>query len=247
MTSPRRSRAGTANPRAASERVIESYLAQVAAALPGAARARAAILAELRAGLLDAADGYHERGLTVLSAAEAAAEEFGDPATVAAALCPELAATQARRAAVTLLATVPLVVVVWTGAAFASHIGAHIAPPWQWAGAPSSWRIVLPLAGAALLVGVWMALVAIAATGQLTRWLPDRPRFAATAAAMAGFACVALDVILLLLLLHQLAGASGTLDTTPVAVAAIASTIRITVARRTARRCLSTRALLKSC
>lgn len=245
MTSPPgRSHPATAHSRGASERVLESYLGQVAAALPGPTKARAAILAELRAGLLDAADAYHWRGLAASSAMEAAAEEFGDPATVAAALRPELAATQARRAAITLLATVPLVVVVWTGAAFASHIGAHQAPPWQWAGAPASWRIVLPLAGAALLVGVWMAVAAVAATGQLTRWLPDRPRFAATAAALAGFAGAAVDMTLLFLLAHQLARASSTLDTTPVAVAAIASTIRLTLARRTSRECLAARASL---
>jgi hypothetical protein len=225
-------------------RAIESYLARVAAALPGPAGARAAILAELRAGLLDAVDAYHCTGLGPRAAAQAAADEFGDPATVAAALRPGLAASHARRVAITLLATGPLVVVVWMGAAIGSHLGARDAPPWQWAGAAPAWRILLPLAAAAFLVGVSMAAAALAATGRLTRWLADRPRLAPTSAAVAGFACAVFDVILLLLLAHQLARASGTLDTTPVALAATASTIRLVLARRTARQCLAARTSL---
>src|SRR6266542_1885982 len=60
---PRRTRAVTAYPRSATGRVIEPYLAELAAALPGPAGARAGILAELRAGLLDAADAHHRAGL----------------------------------------------------------------------------------------------------------------------------------------------------------------------------------------
>ncbi len=245
MTSPPGpTHAVTADPRSAAGRVIEPYLAQVAAALPGPAGARAGILAELRAGLLDAVDAHHRAGLAPPAAAKAAADEFGDPARVAAAFRPGLAASQARRVAITLLATGPFVIALWMGAALGSHIGARRAPPWQWAGAAPAWRILLPLAAAAFLIGVWMAVAALAATGRLTRRLPDRPRLAPMAAALAGFACAALDMILLLLLAHQLPRASGTLDTTPVAIAAIASTIRLTLARRTARQCLATRASL---
>jgi hypothetical protein len=244
MTSARRIHSVTADPRSAAGSAIESYLVQVAAALPGPAGARADILAELRAGLLDAADVHHRAGLARPAAAKAAADEFGDPINVAAAFRPGLAASHARHVAITLLATGPLVMVVWTGAALGSHIGARHAPPWQWAGVAPAWRILLPLAAAALLISVWMGVAALAATGRLARWLPDWPRLAPTAAALAGFACAAVDMILLLLLAHQLARASGTLDTTPVAIAAIGSTIRLALARRTARQCLATRASL---
>jgi hypothetical protein len=137
-----------------------------------------------------------------------------------------------------------VIVVVWGVAAFGSHLGARHALPWQWHGAPPAWRVALPLAAAALLIGLWMALAAVAATGRLTRWLPDRPRFATAVAAAAGFASVAFDAILLLLVVRQLARASGTLDTTPVALAAAASTVRLTLARRAGRRCLKMRASL---
>src|SRR6266542_1263722 len=79
-------------------------------------------------------------GLTPLAAAKAAADEFGDPPEVAAAFRPGLAASHARRVAITLLATGPVVIVVWTGAALGSHIGPRQAPPGQWAGAAPAWR-----------------------------------------------------------------------------------------------------------
>jgi hypothetical protein len=229
-------------PCAAAERVIDSYLARIAAALPGPGSARAAILAELRAGLVDATVAHRRAGLAPIAAAEAASGEFGDAAQVAAAFRPELAANQARRVAVTLLVSGPLLVVVWAAAGFGSHLGARLAPPWQWAGAPWAWRVALPLAAAAFLCAVWAAVAAVAATGRLTRWLPDHPLFASVSAAIAGLASVAVDLILLLLLIHQLARAPHTLDATPVALAATVSLARLNLAQRGGRRCLAVRA-----
>lgn len=58
---------------------IDGYLSEVAAALPGPARARGDILAELRSGLLEAADAYRAAGHSPDEAADAATAEFGDP------------------------------------------------------------------------------------------------------------------------------------------------------------------------
>jgi len=58
---------------------VESYLAAVAARLPGSGRARTAIVAELRAGLLDAIDAYQDAGLAPDEAMAVAIREFGDP------------------------------------------------------------------------------------------------------------------------------------------------------------------------
>ena len=44
-------------------RPFDGYLAELTAQLPGPARARAGIMAELRSGLLDAADAYRSAGL----------------------------------------------------------------------------------------------------------------------------------------------------------------------------------------
>jgi hypothetical protein len=63
---------------------IDGYLSEVAAVLPGPARARDDIIAELRSGLLDAADAYRAAGHSPDEAAAAATAEFGDPRQIAA-------------------------------------------------------------------------------------------------------------------------------------------------------------------
>jgi hypothetical protein len=194
--------------------LIESYLAQVTAALPGPARARADIVAELRGGLLDAADAHRRAGLAP-PAAQAALAEFGHPAQVAAAFRPGIAASQARHVAATLLATGPLIGLAWAAAARASHIGIRDAPPWHWAGTPPAAPLAFPLFAAVFFITVWTAVITLAATGRLTRWLPDRPRLAPATAAIAGFGAATADAILLPLLTSQLATAPAQLAAAP--------------------------------
>jgi hypothetical protein len=239
-----RAAAGKAPPGPGPRHLVDSYLAEVTAGLPGPARARAGIVDELRAGLLDAIDAYRSAGLTAEQAAQAAVSEFGDAGQVASAFRPGLAASQARRVAITLVATGPLIGLLWAAAATASHLGIRHAPPWQWAGAPPGSLVAFPLAAAAFAVAIWAALLTVAATGHLTRWLPVRARLAPAAAAIAGFGAMAVDLIIFVLLASQLAAAPGTLAPAPVAVAASASLIRLTLARRAGRRCLAVRAAL---
>jgi HAAS len=224
--------------------LIESYLSQVTAALPGPSRARADIVAELRGGLIDAAEAHRRAGLAPLAAAQAAVGEFGYPAQVAAAFGPGIAASQARHVAATLLVTGPLIGLLWAAAARASHIGVRDALPWQWAGAPPAAPIAFPLMVAVFLITVWTALITLAVTGRFTRWLPHRPRLAPTAAAIAGFGAATVDVILLILLASLLATAPAKLAAAPIALAAAASTTRLILARRAGRRCLASRTLL---
>ena len=241
-----RARRAAAPPRPGPGQVprIESYLAEVAAGLPGPARARRDIVAELRAGLLDAIDARRSAGLPEGEAVEAAVREFGGPRQVASAFRPELAARSARRTALTLVATGPMVGALWATAAIASHIGIRPAPPWNWAGAPPGSLPAFPLAAAAIAVTVWAALFTVAATGRLTRWLPAGARLAPATTAIAGFGAVAADVIIFMLLASQLVTAPRALAPVPVTAAAIASLIRLTLARRAARRCLTVRATL---
>jgi hypothetical protein len=236
--------AGAAPPHPGAPQAIESYLAQVAGALPGAARARGDIVAELRGGLLDAIDAYRSAGLTEDRAAEAALREFGHPRQVASAFGPELAASQARRVALTLVATGPLIGLLWAAAAAASNISIRHAPPWQWPGAPADSRVAFPLAAAAIAITVWTALFTVAATGRLARWFPGCPRLAPATAAIAGFGAMGADLTVFALLASQLLTAPGTLAPAPIAAAAAASLIRLTLARRAARRCLAARAAL---
>lgn len=223
---------------------IEAYLSEVAAALPGPARARDDMLAELRSGLLDAADAYRAAGHLPDEAAAAAAAEFGDPRQVAAAVRPELAARQARRTALTLISTGPLVGLLWAAAATASHIAIHRAPPWQWHGMPPATPVAIPLFGALVVTFMGAALLTVAATGSLTRWLPASPRTAPSAAAIAGFAAAAADLAVFILLASKLASTPAALAPAPIVAAATASLARLTLARRAARLCLTARAAL---
>jgi uncharacterized membrane protein (DUF4010 family) len=84
----------------------------------------------------------------------------------------------------------------------------------------------------------------VAATGPLTRWIPDRPGLAAATAAISGFAAMAADTAIIALLASKLATAPGTLAPLPVTAAAIASLTRLMLARRAARHCLAARASL---
>jgi hypothetical protein len=88
MTGP--ARAVPADLPAAAERVIESYLAEVAQRLISPARARRDILAELGAGLADATDAYCSAGLDPDQAVRAAITEFGRSEQVADGLRAEL-------------------------------------------------------------------------------------------------------------------------------------------------------------
>ncbi len=140
--------------------------------------------------------------------------------------------------------TGPLVGLLWIATAMASHLGVRLAPPWQWTGLPPGPRVGFGLIAVAAGVTAWAALLGIATTGRLTRWLPARPRQAPTAAAVAGFGAVSADGLGLALLAAQLATAPGKLSPVLAAVAATASLARLLLARRAARRCLAIRASL---
>lgn len=227
---------------------VEDYLAQVAGRLPGPGRAHGGIVAELRSGLLDAMDAYQSAGLPADQAARAAIREFGDPDQVAVGFRAEIAASQARRVAVSLLVTGPLVGLLWVATAMASHLGIRFAVPWQQAGLDAGLDAGLGtgLVLVAVAVGVtaWAGAVGITSTGRLTRWLTVPPRLAPTAAAVAGFGAVSADSLGLVLLSVQLAADPGTLSPFPAIAAAAASAARLLLAGRAARRCLALRAVL---
>ena len=223
---------------------VERYLAEVTARLPGPPRAHSGIAAELRSGLMDAADAHRSAGLPSARAARAAIREFGDPAQVADGFRAEIAASQARRVAITLLATGPLVGLLWIATAVASHLAIRLGLPWQGTGLSPGLRVGIPLVAVTVGVTAWAAMLGIATTGRLTRWLPARPRRAPTAAAVAGFGAVGADGLGLALLAAQLATAPGKLSPVPAVAAAAASLARLMLARRAARSCLVIRASL---
>jgi hypothetical protein len=223
---------------------VEDYLAELTTRLPGPARARARIVAELRSGLLDAVDAHRSGGLPPAEAALAAIAEFGDPGQVADGFRAEVAAGQARRVAVSLLVTGPLVGLLWIATATASHLRAGSALGGHWAGPFPGMGVGIYLVAAAAGVTACAALAGIGATGWLTRWLPARPRRAPTAAAIAGCGAVCADGLGLALLAAGLATIPGKLALLPAAAAAAASLARLLLAGRAARQCLTLRASL---
>jgi hypothetical protein len=227
-------------PHPAAHEILGGWLGLVDAHLPGRTKARQAMLVELEDGLLAAFDAHRRRGLPPAAAARAAAAEFGDPRSVARALSVDLAAAQARRTVLAILPTGPLLGVLWLLALVASHRVSLSLPPWH---AQGPW-VLFPALAAALAIGVPAALLTVAATGRPSRWLPDRPRLAPTAAATAGIAGVVIDLSLLGMLVAQAIVAPAQLAWTPASVAAIASLIRLALCGRAAHRCLAVRAKL---
>jgi hypothetical protein len=124
---------------------VADYLAAVTTQLPGPPSVRAAVTDELRDGLLEALETHQARGCSQAEATAAAIAEFGDPDTISAAFGPELGAVQARRVAVGLLVTGPLVGLTWIAA-----MEVNALPPWRHQ-LIGPW-LALPLVGLALAV-----------------------------------------------------------------------------------------------
>jgi hypothetical protein len=219
---------------------IDRYLAQVQARLPGAPGHRPAIIAELRSGLLDTADAHAAAGRPPAEATQAAIREFGDPALVAEGFRAEIAARTARRVAITVLVTGPAVGLLWIITAATSHLIPH----WQLSALPSAIQAGLYLVAAAAAATTGFALLGVAATGRVTRWLEVRPRQAPAAAAAAGLSAVWADALGLGLLALVATQTPANLSSKWAIIAAAASVIRLTLARRAARRCLALRAEL---
>jgi hypothetical protein len=150
--------------------------------------------------------------------------------------------SQARRVALLVLATGPLVGLLWIATALTSHLGVRFVLPWHWTGVPEALLPGAALVAATVAVTAWSVLVTIAATGRLTRWLAAGPRRAPTAAAIASFGAVGADAVGLALLAVELIAAPGRLSPLLATAAALASVARIAFARRGARRCLALRA-----
>jgi hypothetical protein len=194
-------------------------------------------VAELEDGLWTATIAHHTRGLPPQEAAAAAVAEFGDPRTVAAGFGPELAAATGRRVGLALLTTGPLVGSCWL---------LLTAAAWRWTGQapPAAFGLVAILVGLALVVAIPAAVLSVAVSGRLARWLPSGPKMGATAAAVAASVCVAGDLVLLGGLLAWTVLAGGV--AWPAALlAAGASSTRLSLAGRAARRCLAARATLR--
>jgi hypothetical protein len=222
----------------AAEQAIASYLADIAGGLEGPGRVRGDIMAELAAGVGDAADAYRSAGLDPDQAARAAIDEFGSPALVIAGFRGELAAATARRATLALMTVGLVTSTLGCVAALASHLRMP-APPWEWANLSTGVRLATLLATVAIAAAIASHLFTLATTGRLSRWLPGRP---ATAAAVAAGSAAAADVAMLARLAVATAAAPPSrLAALPLAAAGAASLAWLVIATCAARTCLVVR------
>lgn len=219
--------------------VIEAYLHEVDTKLVGPAPARGDIIAELRDGLSAAVETHlEEDACDPAEAARLAVREFGLPSLVAAGFSAELAARQARRVGLGLMASGPLVGGVWLAALGtwpSTLLRGHLSQGWS----------IAPLYGVILAVAVPAAVLAVVATGPLERWMPELPRLAPSAAALGAGACVAGDLTLLLMFAASpMPVATGAPWPLLLALAPLVSLARLVGASQGLRHCLALRARL---
>jgi hypothetical protein len=204
--------------------LIDGYLCEMAHDLVAPATARAAVIREIGDGLLESVASYRERGLPEAEAARAAIAEFGEPRTIAAAFQRELGARHARRAALTLMTSGPIVGIAWLiGVAVTSLPPAqrHLSGPW-WA---------LPLVGVAIVVGIPGLILTIVATGRIGLRLALPPELPTKAMSIASAATVAADGTMLTIAVLYLSMTSAS-PLLPLAPAVAASLVRVCLASR---------------
>ena len=205
-------------------RLIDGYLDEIANDLVAPAAARAAVIREISDGLLEAVADHRDRGLPEAAAARAAIAEFGAPRNIAAAFQRELGARQARRSAITLMTSGPIVGLAWLIGVVVSSLPParhHLSGPW-WA---------LPLVGVAIVVGIPGLMVTIVATGRIGLRLALPPDLPAKAMSVASAAAMATDATMLTIAALYLSMTSAS-PVFALAPAAVFSLVRICLAGR---------------
>ena len=214
---------------------IEALLQAIGSRLPGPARPRKEILAELRDGLLEVAEANQRRGLDHDEAAQLAVRQFGDAPTIAAAFWPEMAAGRARRVVFGLFVTGPIVVALWVWAARSRSL---VSESGAFDSSLSHVAAVL-LISATIGCGIW----AMIAAGRAPLWPHIAPQMALLgAAAMGGIAVVA-DLAMLSTLSAPLASFPGPVHQVALASAMLASATRLILTSLASRSCLAMRTM----
>jgi hypothetical protein len=215
---------------------IEDYLDTLTCRLRGPLRDRAEITAEIRDGLLEAQAANEQLGLRREAAAMQAVNEFGDPAALAAALAPELAARASRRIGKRLAASGPTVGLLWLLTAAHSHVMASMND------SRSVW-FPMHLALAAMVVLAVLAIAsALAITGPAGRSIAVPATYPPTAVTVS----IALVVLIDLTVLGALAAATladpRSIPWLAAAAASFASTTRLSLNLHAGRNLLAHRA-----
>lgn len=210
---------------------VEGFVRAVALRLPGPARLRDDILAELSDGLLEAADAGERAGADRDEAIRLAVQGFGDPRALAASFTPELMLARGRRTALALLASTPIVVALWIAAA-RSRGSTGVSRLFD---SPADHLAAGLLLLAQAICGAWTIVV----TGRAGRWLHAPPVTSLLGAAAVGALTVVGDLAAIAVLTARLAQFPGTVHWLFLVAAIAASTLGALIASRAGWRCLA--------
>ncbi|GAA1817368.1 hypothetical protein [Agromyces neolithicus] len=205
---------------------VSSYLVAIDAEIPRWLRSRRAALSELADGLDDAITDYRTQGLSPQEAATRAVSDSGPPSIIADAFTDVLSAGHARRTALALLVTGPLIGVVWLNA---------LVP-----GSPPTMLLaqILPL-GPVILASVVTSVLTLLVTGPARlrpAWAPRRPQ------RLAAFACacsVVGDLLVLGTTMITALTMPGNMAGYPLIGAVVLTLTRLAITQRVARRDLT--------
>jgi hypothetical protein len=213
--------------------LIDNWLGEIGSRLPGPAGPRAEILAELRDGLLEAAEANRREGRGRGEALELALRQFGDLPALAASFWPEMAAARARQVVLVLFATGPIVAALWVSALRSRGPGSAEG---LFDSGPAHVAAALLIA-MAIGCGIWT----LVATGRATRWLDMEPLTPLLGAAATGAIAVLGDLALLSMLSVRLVSFPGTVHQLALGAAVLASGARLIFTSRASWSCFAMR------
>ncbi|MGW6390424.1 permease prefix domain 1-containing protein [Streptomyces sp. NPDC055103] len=218
---------GADRPDAPSADPLDTYAAELAAALHGPARAKARLVEEVRGGLADTTDAHADEGRPYPDAIRAAVREFGTVEELVPSCQRELTLAQARHTARAVALTAPFLVVCW-----------YLTGPAAGPAAPvprTAQLLAAHLAGVAIAAAL-LAAATLAVTGTLGRRLPTPPRLPLVVAWTGTTAGVAMAVTTLALAVAAALATDWPLLACAGALAAAAHAVVATSARA-CRRC----------
>jgi hypothetical protein len=207
---------------------VAEYLRELETLIPGRLHGRDSALAELADGLRDAAEHYRSRGMDPDAAAARAVLDCGSTPLIASEFATVLAAGHARRTALVLLATGPVVGVLWLMTLVPGRT-------------PDALLMRYPVLGMLVFASVTCALLTMLTTGSAIRWLPQIHLAPCRMAAAACAAAATGDLLLLFVAARSALGPASSVAWMPGLMACAASLVRLTLTQRVARRDLQTR------